>query len=83
MLTMNPEVKCSAIVVVDEEDSYPCGAPSRYQVARSDGDESFGINGGSDESCEEHLAETVAGMVDGDTAITAIVTIRWDGPENP
>jgi hypothetical protein len=80
MLTVEEDVKCSAVVIVDEDDSYPCGAPSRYQVARSDGDESYGINGGSDEACDEHLAETVAGMVDGDAGVAAIVTIRWDKP---
>ena len=78
MLTIDETVKCSATVVVDEDDAYPCRAPSRYQVARSDGDESYGINGGSDEACDEHLAETVDGMVDGDAEVTALVTIRWD-----
>jgi hypothetical protein len=56
----------------------PCGNPSRFQVARSDGDETYGINGGSDECCADHLAETVAGMIDGDTTVTAVVTVRWD-----
>jgi len=77
MLTIEDGVKCSAVVVVDEDDAYPCGAPSRYQVARSDSDQSYGINGGSDEACEDHLSETVAGMIDGDAEVTAVVTIRW------
>lgn len=58
----------------------PCGKPSRFQVARSDHDESFGINGGSDETCEDHLAETVDGMINGDTTVSAIVTVRWIDP---
>jgi hypothetical protein len=78
VITVEENIKCSAVVVVDENDAYPCGAPSRYQVARSDGDKSYGVNGGSDEACEEHLAEAVAGMVDGDAEITAFVTVRWD-----
>lgn len=77
-LTVDENVKCSAVVPDEEEDAVPCGALSRYQVARSDGDESFGINGGSDEACEEHLAEAIDGMINGDTGITAAVTIRWD-----
>jgi hypothetical protein len=80
VLTVDENVKCSAVVVVDEDDACPCGALSRYQVARSDGDESYGINGGSDEACGEHLAETVAGMIDGDAEVAAIVAIRWDEP---
>jgi hypothetical protein len=78
MLTADPDIKCSAVVVADEDDAYPCGAPSRFQVARSDGDESYGINGGSDEACEEHLAESVAGMIDGDDEVIALVSLRWD-----
>lgn len=56
----------------------PCPELSRFIVARSDGDTSFGENGGSAEACEGHLAETVAGMAGGDTGIRAVVTIRWD-----
>ncbi len=77
-LTAEGGVTCSAVVVVDEEDAYPCGATSWFRVERSDGDTSYGINGGSGESCDEHLAECVAGMIDGDQDVRAIVAIRWD-----
>jgi hypothetical protein len=79
MLTVDENVKCSAIVDHGGEDGIgPCGKPSRFVVERSDQDESYGVNGGSEESCEEHLAEAVTGMINGDAEITAIVTPRWD-----
>lgn|SRR5487761_935269 len=71
-------VACSAIAGHGDDEAEPCGKPSRFLVERSDGDRSYGINGGSDESCEEHLTETVAGMIDGDENVRAVVTIRWD-----
>jgi hypothetical protein len=77
ILTASEDTRCSAVVIVDEDDAYPCGASSSYVVARSDGDTSFGINGGSDECCDEHLAETVDGMIGGDEAVYAVVRIRW------
>jgi hypothetical protein len=68
----------SSIAICTERcTGYPCGAVSRFVVDRSDGDESFGWG----ESCEEHLAEVVSSMIDGDPAITAIVTVRWDAAE--
>lgn len=72
-------------VVSEEEDPEEgprgCGKPSVFIVARSDGDKSYGVNGGTGEACEGHLAEVVAGMVEGDENIRAVVTIRWDDPE--
>jgi hypothetical protein len=84
-LRYDPTVLCSGYVrdPFGDEDGYgrpcyaPCEQPSRYQVARSDHDPSFGINGGSDEACEEHLAQAVTGMISGDD-VSAVVTIRWD-----
>ena len=76
-LSADETVRCAAIVFPDDEGGEPCGALSRFVVARSDGDESFGINGGSDECCADHLAETVTGMAAGDN-VHAIVAIRWD-----
>jgi hypothetical protein len=55
----------------------PCSAVSRFAVGRSDGDTSFGWDG-RHESCEEHLAQVVASMINGDETVHAIVTIRWD-----
>jgi hypothetical protein len=80
-ITVEDNARCGSVVVVDEDDAYPCGAPSRYLVERSDGDTSYGENGGSAEACDEHLAETVDGMVHGDDTVRAIVTIRWDKPD--
>lgn len=51
----------------------PCMEYSRFCVTRSDGDESFGPA----EACDEHLADAVAGIVSGETDISAVVTIRW------
>lgn len=79
-LTVQDDATCGSVVVVDEDDAYPCGAPSRYLVERSDGDKSYGEHGGSAEACEQHLAETVDGMADGDETVQAVVTIRWDEP---
>jgi hypothetical protein len=55
-----------------------CTKPSRFCVSRSDGDQSYGTGGGTEEACEEHLADAVCGMVDGHEHIQAIVAIRWD-----
>lgn len=68
-----------ALVEGDAPTYEDCGKPSRFVVERSDGDESFGLLGGGEESCEEHLAETVAGMIGGDE-VRAVVSIRWDKP---
>jgi hypothetical protein len=60
-----------------------CLKPSRYIVERSDFDASFGELGGGAEACEEHLQETIDGMIDGSsdkTEIRAVVTIRWNKP---
>jgi hypothetical protein len=81
MLTVDPAVTCQwDVKPADPEDAYEvCGKTSRFVVERSDGDRSFGWDG-KHESCEGHLAEVVAGMVDGNDQIRAIVTIRWDEP---
>lgn len=77
---LDTEVTCTTDVG-DENDAEdwvrPCGKPSRFVVARSDGDSSFGANGGSEEACEEHLTDAVLGMVDGDETVSAVITIRW------
>jgi hypothetical protein len=75
-------VICDAFARSEEDGLWDkCVRPSRYVVERSDGDTSFGTNGGTEESCEQHLVEAVAGMVDGDEHVRAVVTIRWDEPE--
>lgn len=77
---LDAKVTCTADVgdPGDEEDWIrPCGKPSRFAVARSDGDSSFGANGGSEEACEEHVADAVLGMVGGDETVSAVITIRW------
>lgn len=58
--------------------TFGCVTASRFVVARSDGDPSYGSEGGSEESCEQHLVQAVAGMIDGDPDVSAIVSIRWD-----
>jgi hypothetical protein len=77
----DPAITCATIVDDEEMGIGLCGEPSRFIVSRSDGDTSYGINGGSDESCEEHLADTVNGMVEGDVDVRAVVEIRWHKPE--
>lgn len=74
-------VRCSGAVDIGGGESDGCGAPSRYVVARSDGDETYGINGGSDECCAAHLEDTILGMADGDDNVSLIVAIRWDAPD--
>ena len=76
-----PPGTCCAIVEFEEDCPGPCGKPSLFIVSRSDGDENFGGGGGTEEACEEHLADAVIGMVDGDESIRAVVTIRWDKTE--
>lgn len=83
-LEVDPAVTCTAYVPIeggDAGEAEECGAPSRFVVECSDGDKSYGSGGGTEESCEAHLAETVAGMVAGDVNVHAIVTIRWEPPE--
>jgi hypothetical protein len=81
-LTFSDAITCDAFARSEEDGLWDkCVRPSRYVVERSDGDRSFGAGGGTEESCEEHLVETVAGMVDGDEQVRAVVTIRWTGPE--
>jgi hypothetical protein len=66
-------------VLCDEYDhaaDEPCMELSRFHVVRSDGDESFGPG----ESCEAHLAAVVAGMINGENSVDAVVCIRWDAP---
>ena len=74
------EARCGADWDDPEEGPAQCPEPSRFIVARSDFDTSFGENGGSAEACERHLAGTVAGMIGGDDGIRAVVTVRWDPP---
>lgn len=75
-------VTCAAIIDDEDMGVGPCGATSRFIVSRSDGDTSYGINGGSEEACEKHLADAVLGMVEGDVNVHAIVAIRWDPSED-
>lgn len=89
MSTLNADQQpvCTAGVDSETEDGIGgywaqlCGKPSRFIVARDDGDESYGSGGGTEEACEEHLAAVVLGMVDGDEDVSAIVTVRWGEPE--
>lgn len=76
-LTVRDDATCETPIDDEEEGARPCGKPSRFVVERSDGDQSY-MPG---ESCEEHLAGTVSGMVDGDEHVRAVVSIRWDRPE--
>lgn len=83
-LTADKAVRCSSVVGNGEPDGAggeaadECAQPSSFVVARSDGDETYGINGGSDECCGAHLEDTVLGMADGDPEVQVIVAIRWD-----
>ena len=80
-LTAAETVKCTEIVGDDEDDeegAHECGQLSRFVVERSDGDKNYGSGGGTEEACEAHLADVVSGMVDGDTHVRAVVSIRWD-----
>jgi hypothetical protein len=76
-------IRCSFLIGTGEfedpgvEMAEPCANSSQFVVSRSDGDASYGINGGSDECCAAHLADTVDGMVAGDDKVQAIVAIRW------
>ena len=76
-------IRCSFLVGTGEfedpgvEVAEPCPNASVFVVSRSDGDTSYGINGGSDECCAAHLADTVDGMVAGDEKVQAIVALRW------
>lgn len=82
-LTVQPDAVCGGLVPDpgDAEFAYDCANHSRFLVERSDGDKSFGENGGSTEACAGHLADAVTGMIDGDENIRAIVSIRWNAPE--
>lgn len=73
-LAVSRDAACTA---VKDEDEGECGRPSRFVVERSDGDESFGSGLGTEESCGEHLPDTVLAMVNGDESVQAVVTIRW------
>lgn len=82
---LDPKVTCTTELEDEDGDDVEghrpfggtCPKPSRFVVARSDGDSSFGVNGGSEEACEDHLADAVLGMVDGDETVNAVITIRW------
>lgn len=80
-LGADPSITCATFIGDEESEAEQCSNLSRFVVSRSDGDMSYGINGGSEEACEEHLAEAVTGMVGGDEHVTAIVAIRWDAAE--
>lgn len=75
-LAVSRDARCTA--VRRAEDGRECGRTSRFVVERSDGDESFGSGGGTEESCGKHLRDTVLAMVSGDEGVRAVVTIRWD-----
>lgn len=77
----NTSAECSEVTGTGE-DCRACLSPSRFVVVRSDGDTSYGVNGGSDEACEDHLAHSVAAMIDGDVNVYAVVAIRWMPPES-
>lgn len=70
-------ITCASCIAVGD-DNVRCDSPSRFIVERSDGDKSYGINGGSEEACDKHLAEAVIAMLDGNESLKAIVTVRWD-----
>lgn len=80
-LTADPKITCNGSDpnVFDDEPMIECMQMSRFQVSRSDGDESYGTGGGTEEACEQHLADAVSGMVNGDANVRAVVAIRWDG----
>ena len=82
-LTVQPDAVCGGYVIDpnDNEFAYDCGNHSCFLVERSDGDKSFGENGGSTEACAAPLADAGAGMIDGDENIRAVVSIRWSTPE--
>ena len=63
----------------DSEYFRTCCAPHRFVVSRADGDLSYsgGREGGVYYVCEEHLADAVMGMADGDD-VGLTVTIRYD-----
>lgn len=71
--------RCDFDVLNDEEEVVQCPEPSRYLVLRSDHDPSYDVaaDRAPTEACEAHLADTVAGLMDGDDKITATVQIRW------
>ena len=81
-LTASASVPCAGYNPDPDEPGLvdECTEPSRFVVWRSDFDTSYGINGGSEEACERHLAEAVAGMTGGDESIRAVVAVRWDAP---
>jgi hypothetical protein len=62
--------------------SRECGKPSRFIVARTDADQSYGAGEGTEQACEEHLAAAViATMVNGgEDDADAIVTVIPPGP---
>lgn len=81
-LTADDSITCNAFVDSEEDGLWDqCTKPSRFVVERSDGDKSYGTCDGTEESCEEHLADAVSGMVDGDEGVRAVVTIRWNKGE--
>jgi hypothetical protein len=82
-LFVNPSAVCTGISEDKDDETDLCGEPSRFVVARSDGDTSYGAGGGTEEACETHLADAVTGMISGDVNVQAIVTIRWDEPRTP
>jgi hypothetical protein len=80
-LLADPSITCT-FIVDDGGSAGVCHEISRFAVARSDGDPSYGAKGGTEEACEGHLADAVCGMVDGDENVQAIVTLRWDRAED-
>lgn len=56
-----------------------CAEPYRFEVERSDHDESFMATAVSwPRACDKHLADTICWLLEGRDDLTAIVTVRWD-----
>jgi hypothetical protein len=63
---------CDWLVRGIEDDAAVCGQASRFRIERP------GSGYIPFESCEEHLAEQIATLLEGED-ITASVTVHWDG----
>jgi hypothetical protein len=68
-MTNGERMACEWVV---DEDAL-CDEESRFRVERADADPSYMPA----ESCSQHLADTIANLLDGDP-ITATVTVHWD-----
>jgi hypothetical protein len=74
-----PEMTCAWVPRPNEpgEPGVPCGALSRYVVTPAGGGPAFP----PDESCMEHLAETVPWLLRLHGGVRAVVSVRWDREE--